>query len=110
MTWSTVNGDRILYEEEGNLFAACIETMIEVGAIEGELDGNEPDIVGPFADLSPARKYTVLESVTEALLEETEETPELTEINEGAIRYVFEWLKSRIESDLERDTVSRTEI
>lgn len=63
------------------------------------LNDNEPLIQGPFEDLTPAEKYTVMEEVAHALLHDTPVAPMRTAINESAIYYVFTWLLRQFEDE-----------
>lgn len=97
MTWDTATGERTLEEAEATLFATCLSIMIADDEDREGMHDNEPLVDGPFEDLSPAQKYTVMEGVAKALLQHTAEIPKLTAVNESAIYYVFMWLKNRID-------------
>lgn len=104
MTWNTVTGERTLKGAEAGLFAACLSHMIEMDKelfdsadLDVGMAGGAYLTRGPFQALSPADKYYVMERVAHGLLLETPTTPELTAINEGAIYYVYMWLKEQFD-------------
>lgn len=124
MTWKTVQGERTLQGGEATLFAACLRAMIAIDK-DGEewrdadldaddtsagLNYNLPLIHGPFEDLTPAQKYTVMEEVATALLHDTMVAPELTAVNESAIYYVFMWLLRRFQEKNEDDFDEAVEV
>ncbi|MEW5318763.1 MAG: hypothetical protein WDW38_009956 [Sanguina aurantia] len=61
------------------------------------MNDNDPLVDAPFEALSPAMKYTVMEEVARALLDETQPAPKRTAVNESAIYYVFQWLLAQFE-------------
>lgn len=64
------------------------------------MNDNNPLVFGPFEDLTPAHKYTVMEEVAHALLYNTPVAPELTAVNESAIYYMYRWLSTQFQMDV----------
>lgn len=64
----------------------------DMDSLHKGMNYNFPLVNGPFEDLTPAQKYTVMEEVAQALLLDTVPAPDRTAINESAIYYVYRWL------------------
>lgn len=75
-------------EPETKLFCQALHAFLTTG----ECKFSNIPVVGPFGRLTNPQKLTVLLEVTKALITETA-VPELTAVNEGAIDYVFDYLR-----------------
>jgi hypothetical protein len=101
-------GRRILSGAEAVLFASAVTCIIDYGIDLYRYSAKNPhdffDSVsyngggcGVFSELDDDAKFTVLEKVAAALLDETDTCPELNHINESAISYVFDYLRRTME-------------
>lgn len=102
MTWHTsCGGERVLLGAEARLFAIGIPTISDyycddIGRVPNATLG-EVSFLAKFTELNPDQQFTVLLEVATALLTETDECPNFNHINEGAIAYVYGFLKMQFE-------------
>jgi hypothetical protein len=107
MTWKTCEGSRVLTGAEARLFAVAIPTIIDLYLDSREsfprenLNYSCALICGKFESLTAPQKLTILEEAATGLLTETPVCPTLTDLNEGAIYYVYRWFQQQFEDDVE---------
>lgn len=108
MTWQTPDGERWLMDAEAHLVRETLAYMVDQIS-ENIRFGDDECLwdfdVELFAQLTSTQQLVVLKGVAEHLLTETDQTLELTAINEAAVYTIFRTLaiQIEIEVDTERD-------
>lgn len=110
MTWHTPTGDRCLVGEEAELVRDSLATMVEELASCRETE-EEPWGYGVtlFDELTWQQQLAVLDLLATNLLHETDETLELSGINEAAVAAVYQNIVQQIELEIELHPVSPAE-
>lgn len=110
MTWHTPSGDRYLVGEEAELVRDSIATMVEELASCRETEEQPWEYgITLFDELSWQQQLGVLDQLAMNLLQETEETLELSGINEAAVAAVYQNITQQIELEIELHSVSPIE-
>ncbi|MEM6473038.1 MAG: hypothetical protein AAF802_25985 [Planctomycetota bacterium] len=110
MTWHTPSGDRSLGGEEAELVRDSIAAMVEELASCRETE-DEPWRYGIclFDDLSWTQQLGLLDQLASYLLMETEQTLELSGINEAGVAAIYRNIAQQIELEIELEEVSPPE-
>ena len=110
MTWHTPSGDRCLVGEEAELVRDSLATMVQELASCRETE-EEPWGYGVtlFDELTWQQQLAVLDLLATNLLRETDETLELSGINEAAVAAVYQNIVQQIELEIELHPVSPVE-
>ena len=107
MTWHTPSGDRHLHGEEAELVRDSIATMVEELASCRDTEDRPWEYgVTLFDELTWQQQLAVLEMLATNLLCKTDETPELSGINEAAVAAVYQNMVQQIELEIELHPVS----
>ncbi len=110
MTWHTPSGDRYLVGEEAELVRDSLATMVQELASCRETE-EQPWAYGVtlFDELTWQQQLAVLDLLATNLLQETDETLELSGINEAAVAAVYRNIIQQIELEIELHPVSPEE-
>ncbi|PAY20857.1 hypothetical protein CKO51_03690 [Rhodopirellula sp. SM50] len=110
MTWHTPFGDRYLVGEEAELVRDSLATMVQELASCRETE-EEPWEYGVtlFDELTWQQQLAVLDLLATNLLQETDQTLELSGINEAAVAAVYQNIIQQIELEIELHPVSPEE-
>ncbi|WP_182870290.1 hypothetical protein [Stieleria mannarensis] len=110
MTWHTPSGDRYLVGEEAELVRDSLAIMVQELASCRETE-EEPWSYGVtlFDELTWQQQLAVLGLLATNLLQETEQTLELSGVNEAAVAAVYENVAQQIELEIELQPVSPAE-
>lgn len=110
MTWHTPTGDRCLVGEEAELVRDSLATMVQELASCRETEESPWDYGVPlFDELVWQQQLAVLELLAQNLLEETDETLELSGVYEAGVAAVFRNVLQQIELEIELHDVSPLE-
>ncbi|KAA5547232.1 hypothetical protein FYK55_02190 [Roseiconus nitratireducens] len=110
MTWHTPTGDRCLVGEEAELIRDSLATMVQELASCRETD--EPPWeygVTLFDELTWQQQLAVLDLLAKNLLCPTEDTLELSGVNEAAVAAVYQNVAQQIELEIELHPVAPSE-
>ena len=110
MTWHTPTGDRCLVGEEAEMVRDSLATMVQELASCRETE--EPPWeygITLFDELTWQQQLAVLDLLATNLLQETDETLELSGINEAAVAAVYQNIVQQIELEIELHPVSPVE-
>ncbi|MCD0460517.1 hypothetical protein [Roseiconus lacunae] len=111
MTWHTPSGDRIMLGQEADLIRQSISTMVDELVSCRETDESPWEYgVTLFDELSWQQQLALLDRLARGLLEVTEDTVELTGINEAGIAAVYQNVSQQIELEIELQSVSPPEV
>ncbi|MCS7470706.1 hypothetical protein NZK35_28980 [Stieleria sp. ICT_E10.1] len=110
MTWHTPSGDRYLVGEEAELVRDSLATMVQELASCRETE-EEPWEYGVtlFDELTWQQQLAVLDLLATNLLQQTDQTLELSGINEAAVAAVYQNIIQQIELEIELHPVSPEE-
>ena len=110
MTWHTPSGERCLDGEEAELVRDSLATMVEELASCRETE-EEPWEYGItlFDDLTWQQQLAMLDLLATNLLHVTEQTLELSGINEAGVAAIFQNIFQQIELEVELQDVSPPE-
>lgn len=110
MTWHTPSGDRYLVGEEAEMVRDSLATMVQELASCRETE-EEPWEYGItlFDELTWQQQLAVLDLLATNLLHETDDTLELSGINEAAVAAVYQNIVQQIELEIELHPVSPPE-
>ncbi|QDV41543.1 hypothetical protein Enr13x_13860 [Stieleria neptunia] len=107
MTWHTPSGDRFLVGEEAELVRDSLATMVQELASCRETEEQPWEYgVTLFDELTWQQQLAVLDLLATNLLQETDQTLELSGINEAAVAAVYQNIVQQIELEIELHPVS----
>ncbi|MCC9599176.1 hypothetical protein LOC67_01290 [Stieleria sp. JC731] len=111
MTWHTPSGDRILLGREAELIRRSISTMVDELISCRETDESPWEYgVTLFDELAWQQQLGILELLANGLLLSTDNTVELTGVNEAAVAAVYQNVSQQIELEIELQPVSPLEV
>ncbi|NND97233.1 MAG: hypothetical protein HKN47_07885 [Pirellulaceae bacterium] len=104
MTWQTSEGDRTLAGNEATVVRETLAYMIDLIS-DNITHSDEPPLwdfgVALFDEATPTQQLMIAKSVAEHLLTKTDETLELTAVNEAAVYAIFRTLARLIEIEVD---------
>lgn len=110
MTWHTPSGDRYLVGEEAEIVRDSLAAMLQELASCRETEESPWEYgIALFDDLTWQQQLAVLNRLAVSLLQETDQTLELSGINEAAVAAIYQNIFQQIELEIELHTVSPPE-
>lgn len=100
--WHTPDGDRSVTGAEADLIKAAVTDIVEL--VKDESSGhNEQRVYGIqlFDELTWSQRLVLLERVMTYLLTDTQETLELTAVNEAAVGAIFEHVVLKVDCEID---------
>ena len=103
MTWHTPSGDRFLEGDEAVVVREVLAIIVDRLAEKIQYDDEDAWAFGVklVDQLKTTQQISLMKHIADALLTQTEGTPELTSISEAAIYTIYQTLLYEIESEIE---------